>query len=106
MQHFWTAAQVAGRDDRARALISGRAETDDVALVDAARLLVFAIAIATHAPLAAGVGGCVAGTTSIVAGWLVHGWFASRDLVIARRFCGAFVLLAGAWMGLALTGGY
>jgi putative Ca2+/H+ antiporter (TMEM165/GDT1 family) len=75
-------------------------------ITDAARLLVFAIAIATHAPLAAGVGGCVAGTTSIAAGWLAHGWFASRDLVIARRFCGAFVLLAGAWMGLALTGGY
>jgi len=69
-------------------------------LTDAARFLVLAIALATRAPIAAGVGGALASMAVVTAGWLAGNALASRSFVGLRRGLGAAMLIVGT--GLAL----
>lgn len=65
-------------------------------LTDAARFLVFAIAVATNAPVPAGLAGAVGGAVLLVAGWIAPEFVAHPRLRLARRLIGvALVLLAG-----------
>lgn len=62
-------------------------------LTDAARFLVFAIAIATAAPLSAGLGGAFGGALVVGLGWAVPELAADPRLRIARRGVGALLVL-------------
>ncbi|MFA7588301.1 MAG: hypothetical protein WCY11_19290 [Novosphingobium sp.] len=64
-------------------------------LTDAARFLVFAIAVATAAPIAAGAGGAAGSIVVMVSAWLAPEVFGGTRLLAVRRVVGAgFVLLA------------
>jgi hypothetical protein len=63
-------------------------------LTDAARFLIFALAVALDAPLAAGIGGAAGGAAVVTAGWLLPETFASTRLRPVRRAMGAILLLA------------
>ena len=69
-------------------------------LTDAARFLVFAMAVATNAPLPAGVGGAVGGIVLIGAGWLAPEYVTRPLLRRLRRVIGGMMLLAGVILGL------
>ncbi|MBW8752772.1 MAG: hypothetical protein JF595_01260 [Sphingomonadales bacterium] len=74
-------------------------------LTDAARFLIFALAVATDAPLAAGIGGAAGGAAMIAAGWLLPETFTSPKLRLARWAMGAVLLLAALVVGFrAMTG--
>jgi Ca2+/H+ antiporter, TMEM165/GDT1 family len=62
-------------------------------LTDAARFLVFALAVAFGAPFAAGIGGALAGAASLAAAWMLPDVFADLRLRWARRGVGAVLLL-------------
>jgi hypothetical protein len=62
-------------------------------LTDAARFLVFALAVALAAPLAAGIGGAAGGAASLAVAWMLPQPFASRQLRWPRRAVGAALLL-------------
>jgi hypothetical protein len=68
-------------------------------LTDAARFLVFALAVALAAPLAAGIGGAAGSAVTIAAGWMLPEIFADRRLRWARRAVGALLLLAALIVG-------
>lgn len=73
-------------------------------LTDAARFLVFAIAVATAAPVSAGVGGAVGGALVVGLGWAVPGLAGNARLRRARRWIGALLVLIAlvlAWRTLA-----
>jgi hypothetical protein len=73
-------------------------------LTDAARFLIFALAVALAAPVTAGLGGAVAGAVSIAAGWLLPVVFGDPRMRLARGLVGAFMLLAAVIIGFqALT---
>lgn len=61
-------------------------------LTDAARFLVFALAVAAGASIAAGIGGAVGGAASLAAAWLLPEVFAARRIRLARRAVGALLL--------------
>lgn len=63
-------------------------------LTDAARLLVFAIAVASAAPLPAGIGGAVGGAAALTGAWLSPELFSNPRLSRARRAAGVVLLLA------------
>lgn len=65
-------------------------------LTDAARFLVFALAVTFAAPVAAGIGGALAGAASLAAAWMLPEVFADARLGWARRTVGAALLLAAA----------
>ncbi len=65
-------------------------------LTDAARFLVFALAVAQGAPVAAAIGGAAGGTAVIAAGWMLPELFGDPRLRWARRAVGAVLLLAAA----------
>lgn len=69
-------------------------------LTDAARFLVFALAVALAAPLAAGIGGAAGAAAAIAAGWMLPEVFADPRLRRARRAVGALLLV------VALIAGY
>jgi hypothetical protein len=69
-------------------------------LTDAARFLIFGLAVAMAAPLAAGIGGAVGAAATIAAGWMLPEVFADPRLRRARQAVGALMLL------LALIVGY
>ena len=70
-------------------------------LTDAARFLVFALAVGTGAPLAAGAGGAIGGAAAVAAGWLAGDDLLTLRLTLVRRVAGAVLLVVAA--GLALT---
>lgn len=63
-------------------------------LTDAARFLVFALAVATAAPIPAAVGGAAGGAAAMTGAWLAPDLFASAGLRLARRVIGALLLVA------------
>lgn len=69
-------------------------------LTDAARFLVFAVAVATNAPLPAGIAGAVGGMALLTAAWLAPGSLAHPRLRLARRLIGVLLLVAAAFAGL------
>ena len=72
--------------------------------VDAARFLVFAIAVATHAPLATGIGGALGGAVIVAMGWAAPELVDKPRLRLVRRGLGAVLLLAGGFVALRAIG--
>jgi hypothetical protein len=70
-------------------------------LSDAARFLVFAIAVATQAPVPAGVGGAIGGSLLLGAAWSMPEWFDWQRLRVPRRIIGALLLMLAVWLGLS-----
>ncbi len=68
-------------------------------MVDSARFLVFAIAVATAAPLLAGIGGAVGGAVSLTAAWLAPEVFADPRLRLARRVIAVGMLMLALVLG-------
>lgn len=62
-------------------------------LTDAARFLIFALAVAMDAPFAAGVGGAAGGVMSVAAAWLLPEVFGGPGVRMARRVVGGVLLL-------------
>jgi hypothetical protein len=73
-------------------------------LTDAARFLVFGIAVATNAPLAAGGGGILGGMVLVIASWGFPGLFTHPRTRLIRRFVGLGLLLLTAYVGLQAFG--
>lgn len=71
---------------------------------DAARFLVFAIAVATNAPLPVGIGGAAAGAAVIFAGWLAPELVLDRRLRPIRRWLGVLLLAVGVFLCLRAMG--
>lgn len=69
-------------------------------ITDAARFLIFAIALATMAPIPAGLGGMAGSAMALVAGWLAGADLLRPQLRLARRLTGLVLLLVA--IGLAL----
>ena len=65
-------------------------------ITDAARFLVLAIAVATAAPVSAGVGGAAGGAVVLTAAWLAPEAWRDPRVVLARRAIGAVLLLLAA----------
>ncbi len=63
-------------------------------LTDAARFLIFALAVTFAAPIPAGIGGAAGGAAVLTAGWLLPEVFGSAKLKLARRGLGVVLLLA------------
>ena len=64
-------------------------------LTDAARFLVFAIAVLTRAPLTSGLGGAIGAMAVVTAGWAAVALLRSPRLVWLRRGLGLALLLIG-----------
>jgi len=62
-------------------------------MTDAARFIVFALTVATNAPIAAGIGGAAGGAASLAAAWMLPEVFAAPRVRLWRRVCGAMLLL-------------
>ncbi|MBK6803236.1 hypothetical protein [Novosphingobium sp.] len=73
-------------------------------LTDAARFLILAIALATRAPIAAGVGGALASMALVAAGWMAGEALAARSFKGLRRALGAAMLLVGIALALRAMG--
>lgn len=69
-------------------------------LLDAARFLIFAIAVATNAPLPAGIAGAVAGGAMVFGAWLLPDIALHPATRIWRRIIGALLLLLGLLLAL------
>lgn len=70
-----------------------------VQLTDAARFLVFAIAVLTRAPLTSGLGGAIGAMAVVTAGWAAFALLRSPGLVWLRRGLGLALLLIGLAVG-------
>jgi hypothetical protein len=73
-------------------------------LTDAARFLVFAIAIATAAPLAAGIAGAVGGAVLIAVAWAAPEAITHPRTRLIRRLLGLTLLLLAAFVALRAFG--
>ncbi len=73
-------------------------------VTDAARFLVFGMAVATNAPLPAGIGGGFAGLALIVAAWAFPEVFTHPRTRIGRRCVGVLLLVLALWVGLGAIG--
>jgi hypothetical protein len=73
-------------------------------LTDAARFLVFAIAVASSAPIAAGIAGAVGGTVLLAVGWAAPDAVTHARARTARRLVGAAMLLIAAFIALRAFG--
>lgn len=71
---------------------------------DAARFLIFALAVATGAPLPAGAGGAIGGAIMLGAAWAAPELFDWRRLRPVRRTIGAILLLFGFYLGWRVIG--
>ena len=67
-------------------------------LSDAARFLIFAIAVATAAPLPAGLGGAIGGGATVTAGWMFAEELGRFRLTVLRRIVGAVLLVLALWL--------
>jgi hypothetical protein len=65
---------------------------------DAARLLIFAVAVVTAAPIPAGIGGALGGAITLTAAWLAPGQFAGSRVRHGHRIVGAALLVLAAVM--------
>jgi hypothetical protein len=68
-------------------------------LTDAARFLVFSIAVLTHAPLTSGLGGAIGAMGIVTAGWATVALLRASWLVWLRRGLGLVLLLIGLAVG-------
>ena len=73
-------------------------------VTDASRFLILAIAAATHAPISAGLGGALGGTTIVLAGWLAADKLPGRQLAMIRRLVGAGLLILAAVVAMKAMG--
>lgn len=73
-------------------------------VTDAARFLVFAMAVASAAPLAAGIGGAVGGAVALGATWLAPEYFAGGKLRTVRRVVGGILLLVALVLAFGALG--
>lgn len=64
-------------------------------LTDATRFLIFAITLATQAPVFVGLGGAVGAMMVVSAGWTASEALQSRWLIYLRRGLGGLLLLSG-----------
>lgn len=69
-------------------------------LTDAARFLIFAIAVATSANIAAGLGGMLGGAGVVAGGWLGGDLLLQRNLAPLRRAVGLVLLMVAVWIGV------
>jgi hypothetical protein len=69
-------------------------------LTDSVRFLVFAIAMATMAPIPAAVGGAAGSAAALTAGWLAGDDLLRPQLPLVRRGVGLLLLLVAAWLAL------
>lgn len=69
-------------------------------LTDGARFLIAGMAVATGAPLAAGLGGAAAGAVAVTAAWLGADDWLRLPLRPVRIAAGAVLLLIAAWLAL------
>jgi Ca2+/H+ antiporter, TMEM165/GDT1 family len=72
--------------------------------IDAARFLIFALAVATGAPLPAGAGGAIGGAIMLGAAWAAPELFDWRRLRWVRRTIGVILLLAACIAGFRVLG--
>lgn len=73
-------------------------------LTDAARFLVFAIAVASSAPIPSAIAGAVGGSVLIAVGWAAPEAVTHPRVRTARRIAGAAVLLIAAFVALRAFG--
>ena len=73
-------------------------------LTDATRFLIFAIAVATNAPIPAAFGGALGGAVLLAAGWLAPEFIVRPALRKLRRVLGAAMLLLALFVGLRALG--
>lgn len=73
-------------------------------VTDAARFLVFAVAVATNAPIAAALAGAVAGPVLIAAGWSAPDTVLRPQARRLRRGLGAVLVLVGGYVALRAFG--
>jgi len=71
-------------------------------LTDAARFLIFGIAIAADARLPASVGGALGGALLLATAWSAPEWFDRQRLAWVRRALGLAMLLTALWLGLGV----
>ena len=73
-------------------------------LTDAARFLIFGIAVAANAPLAAGLGGALGGIVLIGWSWAFPQHVIAGRTRTVRRSIGVFLLCLGVYVGLTAIG--
>lgn len=74
-------------------------------LGDAARFLVFALAVATGVPALAGAGGALGGCAALALGWILAGELEAKWPLRAIRIAlGAVLLIAAVFIGLSARG--
>jgi hypothetical protein len=73
-------------------------------VTDAARFLVFAVAVATAAPISAGIGGAAGGIVALGAAWLAPEYFAGARLRTVRRVVGGVLLLVAVMLAVQALG--
>jgi hypothetical protein len=71
---------------------------------DAARFLIFAVAVASGAPLPAAIGGAAGGAAMVAAGWLAPELATHPRTRTLRLGLGVVLLLAGLFVGLRALG--
>lgn len=69
-------------------------------VTDASRFTVFALALATHAPIGAVLGGAGASAILALLGWLAADMIADRDWIAPRRVMGIAILLGAMLLAL------
>ncbi len=74
-------------------------------LTDSLRFLVFAIAMATMAPIPAAMGGALGGAAAVTAGWLAGSALTRPELPRIRRIIGALLLAIAGWIALRALDG-
>lgn len=73
-------------------------------MTDAARFLLFGIAVAANAPIPVGIAGAVGGCALLFAGWQAPQAVTHPGLRMARRVIGALLLLLAAYVALRAFG--
>lgn len=73
-------------------------------LTDAARFLIFAIAIAASAPIPAAIGGAAGGLAAVTLGWTVPEVILHPRLRTVRRVVGGLLLSIALYLGLRAMG--
>jgi Ca2+/H+ antiporter, TMEM165/GDT1 family len=73
-------------------------------LTDAARFLIFGVALAADAQMPAAIGGGIGGVLLLTAAWAAPEAFTWARLRWIRRSLGVVMLLLGLWLGLRAIG--
>lgn len=73
-------------------------------VTDAARFLIFAIAVATTSPIPAGIGGAIGGAVSLAAAWFAPELLTDPRLRRVRMAIGAALILLAAMVGFQAIG--